>query len=195
MNMDVTIHLYIAQIPILNAIIRAFNSYGKPPNLHNLYFVACTHICTLLLPEQWKCFKELTQNFKFHFFFFFFFWPHHAACRIFVPRPEVEPRTLAVKAQNPNHWTTSEVPKFHFLIHTLSTSGLLRVRKGEGTLPFLLCHHFQSRWLMQSSNTNKNGYKRVLWLSVFLRWNCLLSEFKANSGSNGKCCFLGLLAP
>ena len=49
-----------------------------------------------------------------------------------------------------------------------------------------------SCWM--SGNTNKKGSERVLWLSVFLRWTCFVSEFRANSGSNGKCHFLGILA-
>ena len=49
-----------------------------------------------------------------------------------------------------------------------------------------------SFWM--SSNTNKKGSERVLWWSVFLQWTCFVSESGANSGSNGKCCFLGLSA-
>ena len=42
---------------------------------------------------------------------FFFFWPHCVARGILVPRPGIEPaRTAAVKALNPNHWTTREFP-------------------------------------------------------------------------------------
>ena len=37
------------------------------------------------------------------YFVLFCFWPHHVACRVLVPRPGIEPRPLAVKAQRPNH--------------------------------------------------------------------------------------------
>ena len=33
----------------------------------------------------------------------YLFWPYHTACGISVPQPRIEPRPLAVKAQNPNH--------------------------------------------------------------------------------------------
>ena len=33
-----------------------------------------------------------------------------AACGILVPRSGIEPRTLALEAQSPHHWTTREVP-------------------------------------------------------------------------------------
>ena len=41
----------------------------------------------------------------------FFFPPRHVACGILVPRPGIEPGPSAVKAQNPNHWTTREFPQ------------------------------------------------------------------------------------
>ena len=34
---------------------------------------------------------------------FFFFWLYHVACKILVPRLGIEPTTLAVKEQSPNH--------------------------------------------------------------------------------------------
>ena len=40
-------------------------------------------------------------------------WPHCTACRIWGPRPGIEPVPPALEAQNPSHWTTREVP-----IHT-----------------------------------------------------------------------------
>ena len=44
------------------------------------------------------------------FLFFFFFLPRHVACGILVPRPGIEPRPLAVRAQSPNHWTARVFP-------------------------------------------------------------------------------------
>ena len=38
----------------------------------------------------------------------FFSLPWHMACGILVPQPAIKPRTVAVKARCPNHWTTSE---------------------------------------------------------------------------------------
>ena len=40
----------------------------------------------------------------------FLFWPRHAACRILVPRPGIEPVPPAVEAQSPNRWTAREAP-------------------------------------------------------------------------------------
>ena len=36
-------------------------------------------------------------------FFFFILESHHAACRILVPQPGIEPMLLAVEAQSLNH--------------------------------------------------------------------------------------------
>ena len=60
----------------------------------------------------------------------FILWPHHAACRILVPQPEIKPAPPVPGAQNLNHWTASEVPKFlkfsliitYFLERNLSNS-------------------------------------------------------------------------
>ena len=46
--------------------------------------------------------------------FCFVFWPCHAACRILVPWPGIEPMPPAVEAQSLNHWTAREVPDLHF---------------------------------------------------------------------------------
>ena len=56
---------------------------------------------------------------------YYFFWPHLTACGILVPRPGIEPGAMAVKAPNPNHWTTREVPK-DILFRILFHSGLLQ---------------------------------------------------------------------
>ena len=51
-----------------------------------------------------------------HWIIFKFTLPHTffllclAAYRILVSWPGIEPRPLVVKAQNPNHWTTREIP-------------------------------------------------------------------------------------
>ena len=50
-------------------------------------------------------------------FFSFLFWPHHVACGILVPWPETEPRSSAMRGQNPNHWITREFPLMPFLKH------------------------------------------------------------------------------
>ena len=59
----------------------------------------------------------MTSGFNFHFFplFFFFFWLHCMAYRILVPWLGIEPMPPVVEAQSPNHWTTREFPRFHFL--------------------------------------------------------------------------------
>ena len=38
-------------------------------------------------------------------YFTFIFWLHHAACGILVPRPGIEPGSLAMRTRSPNHWT------------------------------------------------------------------------------------------
>lgn len=37
--------------------------------------------------------------------------PSHAVCGILVPRSRTEPRSLAVRARNPNQWTAREFPR------------------------------------------------------------------------------------
>ena len=44
-------------------------------------------------------------------FLFLFLWPHHATCRILVPRTGIKLVPPAVEAQSLNHWTTREVCK------------------------------------------------------------------------------------
>ena len=39
----------------------------------------------------------------------------HAACGILVPWPGIKTLPPAVETENPNHWTTREVPVIHFL--------------------------------------------------------------------------------
>ena len=34
--------------------------------------------------------------------------PHSTTWRVLVPQPGIEPVSLAVEAQSPNHWTTKE---------------------------------------------------------------------------------------
>ena len=57
-------------------------------------------------------------------FWFFIFWPHHAACRILVPWPGIEPTPSAVKVWSPNHWTSREFPVFIFKMTGLSSWSL-----------------------------------------------------------------------
>ena len=49
------------------------------------------------------------------FLFLFCFCMLHAACRILVPTPGMEPVPPAVEAQSPNHWTGREVGASPFL--------------------------------------------------------------------------------
>ena len=57
-----------------------------------------------------------TSLWGFFLFFFFNFWPRCLACGILVPRPGIEPVSLALGAQSLNHWTTREVPLIVVLI-------------------------------------------------------------------------------
>ena len=43
------------------------------------------------------------------------FWPHHEACRILVPQPEIESGSPAMEPQSPNHWASREVPPSVFI--------------------------------------------------------------------------------
>ena len=43
-------------------------------------------------------------------FLLFYFLLYHAACRILVPQPEMEPTSPAVEVWRLKHWTTREVP-------------------------------------------------------------------------------------
>ena len=52
--------------------------------------------------------SEFYKVVSFLSFFLFVFWPCFMACRILVFRTGIEPRPLALKAQNPNYWTTRE---------------------------------------------------------------------------------------
>ena len=54
----------------------------------------------------------------------FFFWLCREACRILVPRPEVEPTPPAMKAQGLNHRITREVlpPAQVFILPDLTTT-------------------------------------------------------------------------
>ena len=49
------------------------------------------------------------------FFFFNFFWLCCAAWGIVVPRPGIEPMSLAVKAWSLNHWTSKDIPTYFLL--------------------------------------------------------------------------------
>ena len=50
--------------------------------------------------------------------FYLFVWPYHAAFEILVPRPGIQPMSLALGMWSLNHWTTREVPqKSVFTIH------------------------------------------------------------------------------
>ena len=47
-------------------------------------------------------------------FSFLFLWLPRVACMSAVPWPETEPGPWQWKMQNPNHWTTRELPQFPF---------------------------------------------------------------------------------
>ncbi|KAM9030797.1 cyclin-dependent kinase 20-like isoform 4-T9 [Megaptera novaeangliae] len=62
--------------------------------------------CPMPLPRPWTCWGISSSTL-------------HASAlqppRILAPRPGIEPRPSAVKAQSPNHWTTREFPESSFL--------------------------------------------------------------------------------
>ena len=53
-----------------------------------------------------------------------FFLATHAACRILVHWPGIEPGPSAVNSWSPNHWTAREFPVGYFLDHQGIPSGL-----------------------------------------------------------------------
>ena len=61
----------------------------------------------------------------FIFFSFFVFWLCCVARGVLIPRPAIEPALPALGAQSPNHWTTREVPPFHFLNDVFWWTGVL----------------------------------------------------------------------
>ena len=73
-------------------------------------------------------YKDLSTNMeKYLFKNLFIYWPHHVTCGILVPQTGIEPRSLGVRAQSPNRWTTREFSK--------ATSLQLNLKKevgGEG---------------------------------------------------------------
>ena len=56
-----------------------------------------SHLEAILTPNKWFCAS-------------FFFWLHRTAHGILGPRPGVEPMSLALEVQSPNHQATMEVP-------------------------------------------------------------------------------------
>ena len=59
--------------------------------------------------------------------FGFFFWPRHAAYRILVPQPGIEPVAPVVGAWSPNHWTAREVLDFGYFTWFSSDSRAERI--------------------------------------------------------------------
>ena len=70
------------------------------------------------LPLEWIDWFDLLQSRGpgSTYFFLFSFWPHHRDYGILVPWPGIKHRSLAVKVQSPNHWTSREFQKCVFLI-------------------------------------------------------------------------------
>ena len=64
-------------------------------------------------------FSLLQIDFFFLFSFFFFFLPHHAACKILVPQPGIEPVPPEIVVRSFNHWMASEVPRINILFSEL----------------------------------------------------------------------------
>ena len=71
----------------------------------------------------------------------------YAACGILVPQPGIKPRSSAVRAQSPNHWTTREFPHNILLLDTVDLEGRIerawwlwtvQVRENFGLIASLL---------------------------------------------------------
>ena len=63
--------------------------------------------------------------------FFFFFWSHCVACRILVPKPGIEPMTLAMKLWRSNHWTSGGSPYKSSFCRVLLPPPFLLLSNGE----------------------------------------------------------------
>ena len=79
---------------LVNPTLTSSGNGGNPPEIQ---VPSCQPRPTL----QAGLSKEGTQACYVNFFV--------CVCGILVPRPGIEPRPLAVRVQNPNHWTTREV--------------------------------------------------------------------------------------
>ena len=42
---------------------------------------------------------------------FIYFWPHLLTCGILLTLPGIKPKSPALEAWSPNHWTTREIPR------------------------------------------------------------------------------------
>ena len=60
----------------------------------------------------------------------FMFWPHHAACRILVPQPRIEPVPPTMEVRSLNNWTTGKVLflNFNYFIEHLFQLDLAKYR-------------------------------------------------------------------
>ena len=96
-------------LPILSSMDHAFCIISKKSLLNPR---SSSRFSSMLL---WKSFTVscFTCRLMIHLFIYLFIG-NLAACGILVPQPGIEPRSLVVKAQNLNHWTSREFPRFIF---------------------------------------------------------------------------------
>ena len=59
---------------------------------------------------MWTIFKVFIEFVAALLLFFYFFWSRHVPCGNLVPRPGIEPMSLALGVWSLNHWTAREVP-------------------------------------------------------------------------------------
>ena len=78
-----------------------------------------------------------------------------AACGILLPRPGIEPSTLALEVPSPDHWTAREVPAF------VLTAGFLYLMRHRGDTP-CLCDESQLR----ATRTETMTPQAVQWLGL-----------------------------
>ena len=69
---------------------------------------------SIILEEFYSFMFYMSAYDPFIYLFIYLFIGNLAACGILVPQPGIEPRSLVVKAQNLNHWTSREFPRFIF---------------------------------------------------------------------------------
>ena len=99
---------------LINVVVNGTVLLISLSNSSLLAYRNATDFCLLILYlETWFCILKRHRSFLMDSLIFltaFLFLPHHRACRILVPWPEIEPVPAAVKVQSRNLWTSREFP-------------------------------------------------------------------------------------
>ena len=88
----------------------AHSHRGGRDHVHRFTTAPMPHLLPVHSTLQTTASRGPVLGFQQYFNIFFSFWPCHAACRILVLQPEMEPTPPSLEAQSLNHWTVREVP-------------------------------------------------------------------------------------